>query len=230
MSQLTLDLPHRESLEGADFLVASCNTAAVAMIDRWPDWPAHALALVGPAGAGKSHLAAVWRQRSGAAALAPEAAAARSRIMMRRSPAVLLDDADRCLAEGRLEAVDLFHLYNWLRERGGWLLLTARTAPARWPAELADLRSRLAALPVAEIAPPDQDLLAAVMVKQLADRQLKVDPRVVDYTIVRIERSFEAVERIVGALDAAALAAKRPITVSLAREVLKEAGEDDPWG
>jgi len=199
------------------------------MIDRWPDWPAHALALVGPAGAGKSHLAAVWQARSGGIALAPEAVAARSRVMTRAQPSVLLDDAERALSERRLEPVDLFHLYNWLRERGGWLLLTGRTAPKRWPAELADLQSRLAALPVAEIGAPDQNLLAAVMVKQLSDRQLRVEPRVVDYAITRIERSFAAVEALVAALDRAALAAKRPLTVPLVREVLRELDADsDP--
>jgi len=222
MAQLILDLPHRTSLEGEDFLVAACNAAAVAIIDRWPDWPSHALAIVGPTGAGKSHLAAVWRARSGAEALTPETLAARSRLMMRHTPTVLLDDAEGGLQDGRLDSVDLFHLFNWLRERHGFLLMTGHNAPRHWPTALADLRSRLAAMPTVEIAPPDDDLLAALMVKQLTDRQLKADPRVIDYTIARIERSFAAVERVVAALDAAALAAKRSITVPLAREVLKE--------
>lgn len=222
MAQLAFDLPHRPSLEGGDFLVAACNRAAVAMIDRWPDWPSHALALIGPAQAGKSHLAAVWQARSGAEALSPEAVGARSRLMMRPQPSALIDDAEGGLREGRLDPVDLFHLHNWLRERGGFLLLTGRQAPGLWPVALPDLGSRLAAMPTAEIAPPDDDLLAALMVKQLADRQLKADPRVIDYAIARIGRSFEAVARFVARLDAASLAARRPITVPLAREVLKD--------
>lgn len=222
MAQLAFDLPHRPSLGGEDFLVAPCNGAAVAMIDRWPDWPSHALALVGPAGAGKSHLAAVWRARSKAEALAAETVASRSRVMMQAKPRVLLDDAERLLREKRLDAVDLFHLFNWLRERGGFLLLTGRSAPGRWPVKLPDLRSRLAAMPIAEIEPPDDDLLAALMVKQLADRQLKADPRVIDYTVARIDRSFEAVSLFVARLDAASLAQRRQITVPLARDVLRK--------
>jgi len=221
MSQLALELPHRPSQRGEDFLVTDSNRDAVALIDRWPDWPAHALALVGPAGAGKSHLAAVWQARSGAAALAPEEAAARSRVMMEASPAALIDDADRALAQARLEPVDLLHLYNWLKERGGALLLTARQAPVQWPVPLSDLRSRLSAMPVAQIGAPDETLLAAVMVKQLGDRQLSLDPKVVDYILARIERSFAAVDTAVAALDRESLAAKRAVTIPFARDVLK---------
>lgn len=221
MTQLAFDLPHRPSLGGGDFLVAPCNSAAVAMIDRWPDWPSHALALVGPPGAGKSHLAAVWQARSNAEALSADTVASRSRIMMQPQPRVLLDDAQRLLGEGSLDAIDLFHLFNWLRERGGFLLLTGRSAPGRWPVTLPDLRSRLAAMPIAEIAPPDDDLLAALMVKQLADRQLKADPKVIDYAVARLDRSFETVARFVARLDAASLAARRPITVPLARAVIE---------
>ena len=223
MSQLAFDLPCRTSDDGADFLVAAPNAAAVAMIDRWPDWPSHALALVGPAGAGKSHLAAVWEKRANARRLAPEAVAdALRRVMFEETPAIVLEDAPAALAAGALAQADLLHLYNWLGERGGWLLLTSRHPPARWPVTLADLRSRLAAMPVAGIAAPDDDLLAAVLVKQLADRQLVVAPQVVEFLLPRIERSFAAVRRVVAALDQESLRRGRAITIALAREVLAQ--------
>ncbi len=221
MSQLAFDLPHRASNEGADFLVAEPNAAAVAMIDRWPHWPSHALALAGPAGAGKSHLAAVWQTRACARRLVPEAVAeALRRASFEEAPAIILEDAPVALEAGRLAEADLLHLYNWVGERGGWLLLTARRSPARWPVTLADLRSRLAAMPVAGIEGPDDDLLAAVLVKQLADRQLIVAPNVVAFLLPRIERSFAAVREAVAALDRESLRRGRAITVALAREVL----------
>lgn len=225
MSQLAFDLPARKSLDGADFLVAPCNRAAVAMIDRWPDWPSHALALVGPKACGKSHLAAVWRARSGADLPGPEAIVARSRAMQQPRPAVLLEDVDRGLAGGEIDPVELFHLHNWMRERGGFLLLTGREPPSRWPTTLKDLASRLAALPVATISAPDENLLAALFVKQLADRQLRVEPRLVDFVVTRIDRSFAAVAALVARLDAESLRRGRPITVPLARELLAQAAE-----
>ena len=208
--QLALDLGHRPALQREDFLVAAANRDAVAWIDRWPDWPHFALAIAGPAGAGKSHLAAVWQARAGAMpAPGPAQVAPHGRYIM--------DGADRVADE-----TTFLHLYNLTAERGGNLLLIARDPPARWPLRLPDLRSRLAGVPVAQLAAPDDALLAAVMVKQFADRQLRPADEVVLYILARIERSFAAVRRVVAALDKAALSERRPVTIALAREVLRD--------
>lgn len=220
-AQLPLDLGHRPALGREDFLVAECNAAAVAWIDRWPDWPGGGLALHGPAGCGKSHLAEVWRGRSGAIRL--DAA-----LLAGAEPPQLLGTARACVIDGlydsgaaRPDERRLLHLYNLMRERGGHVLFAARAAPARWPVALPDLRSRLGALPAVEIGPPDDVLLAAVLVKLFVDRQLAVGADVIDYLARRMERSFEAARRLVAALDREALAAHRRIALPLAREVLR---------
>jgi len=224
-AQLPLALAHRPALGREDFLVAPSNEVAVAWIDRWPDWPARGLALHGPAGAGKSHLAEVWRRVSGAVSVAPAALA-------EREPPELLGGASACVldeAEVALPTVQgrerLLHLINLLRERGGFLLLTARRAPARWQVALPDLRSRLAAIPAVALAAPDDALIEAVLVKLFADRQLRVAPEVVRFLTARIERSFAAARAAVDALDSAALADRRAITVPLARELLRRRGD-----
>jgi chromosomal replication initiation ATPase DnaA len=201
--QLTLDLGHRPSLGREDFLVALCNQDAVAWVDRWPDWPGPALVIHGPAGCGKTHLAQVWRQRSGA---------------MESS---VFEDADR-----RDDDVALFHLFNRHAEEGRHLLLTARTPPARWPGRLPDLVSRLAASPTVAIGPPDDTLITQVLVKLFADRQLDIGAGVVPYLVTHMERSFAAARRLVAATDIAALAAKRAVTVPLVRGVLAELDSD----
>ncbi|MEA2757060.1 MAG: hypothetical protein QOJ54_3349 [Aliidongia sp.] len=218
--QLPLDLPHRPALDRDAFLVTDANAAAVAWIDRWPEWPAPALVLQGPPAGGKSHLAGVWRARAGAgivegAALAPE------------TVPLLLNEA-RCLVVEAAEAAPeapLLHLYNGLAERGRHLLLTAAAPPSRWGIALADLRSRLNALPVAEILPPDDRLMRAVLIKLFADRQqLAVTSALIDYIGLRIERSFAAARRAVAAIDAASLAERRPITIPLVQRALREIG------
>ncbi len=197
--QLTLDLGHRPALGREDFLVAPCNADAVAWIDRWPDWPGPALVIHGPAGCGKSHLAQVWRARSGTSA------------------GSVVEDADR-----PDDDVALFHRFNRHAEEGGHMLLTARTPPARWPNRLPDLVSRLAAAPTVAIGPPDETLIAQVVVKLFADRQLDIGPDVVAYLATHMERSFESARNLVAAADTAALAAKRAVTVPLVRTVLAE--------
>ncbi len=220
-AQMPLDLGHRPALGRADYLVAPSNETAVAWIDRWPDWPGAVLALYGPAGSGKSHLAAVWRAASGAlkvdsnmlAKLAEAAFAPTGR-------AAVVEDVEGHLATRPDLQRGLLHLHNLIRERGGHLLLTGRQAPARWSCPLADLASRLAAAPAVRLGAPDDGLIHAVLVKLFADRQLKANAEVIAFLLSRMERSFAAARAIVEALDAASLAARRPVSVPLARAVL----------
>ncbi|MGE0256088.1 MAG: DNA replication protein [Alphaproteobacteria bacterium] len=225
--QLALDLAHRPAFGREDFLVAPCNAAAVAWIDRWPDWPAPGLALWGAPASGKSHLAAVWRARAAAACTDPAALAGQLPADIARADgAILLDGLDAALAGSGPAAGPLaeavLHLYNHLAAGGGHLLVTGETPPARWPVALADLRSRLVALPAVGIDRPDDATLAAVLVKLFADRQLRVAEEVVAMLVARIERSFAAAAAAVDALDRAALAGGRAVTPALVREVLLE--------
>lgn len=222
VAQLALDLGHRPAFGREDFLVAPSNAAAVAWLDRWPAWPAAALTVYGPPGCGKSHLAQVWRARSGALELARESLAVHGlgeRLGAAR--AAFVEDAD-----GTSDEEALLHLFNMLAERGGQLLLTARAPPARWPLALADLRSRLLAAPAVAVAAPDETLVAALLVKLFADRQLRVGAELIAYLTARMERSFDGARRLVAALDAAGLAAGRPVTVPLARAVLEALEKD----
>jgi chromosomal replication initiation ATPase DnaA len=214
--QLVFELGGRPALGTREFLVAPCNQVAVAMIDRWPDWPAPVVALAGPEGSGKTHLVHVWRERSGA--VRHEA-----RDLAGRDPYLLLGDCNAAAVEDVDQGGDevtLFHLHNVVLERRGTLLVTGREPPSRWPIRLADLRSRLAAAPTVAVAAPDDRLLAGVLAKQFADRQVRVQPDVIEFLVLRMERSFAALQGLVDALDRAALASRRPITVPLAREVL----------
>ena len=171
--------------------------------------------LYGPAGSGKTHLAHLWCERSGATLVAGDAAALGEPAAL--VAVVAVDDAERAGERA------LLHLYNLCLERGGSLLLTLPRPPAALSTGLADLASRLRALPVASIAPPDDALLAAVLVKHFADRQLRVAPEVFDYLIPRIERSFAAVAALAARLDKHALETGRSVTIKLARSVLAEA-------
>jgi chromosomal replication initiation ATPase DnaA len=213
--QLAFALPHAESFTRDDFLEGPANTAGLALVDRWPDWPNRVMLLVGPEGSGKSHLAAIWAEQSGA----------------RSTTAHLLTPADvpGALATGALVIEDLkttdideralFHLLNLAREDGAFMLLTARTAPTE--VELRDLRSRLRAVPTVQLLPPDDNLFRALIVKFCADRQLAVDEAVVSYLASRIERSYAALRQAVELLDTEALRLGRPVTRALAAELFR---------
>ncbi len=217
--QFPLALEFLPALGRADFLIAPCNRAAAALVDCWPDWPGPHALVYGPAASGKTHLLTAWREKSGAALLDRATLSVENLDrVLDCSPAAWALDGLEEIQDERL----LFHLLNSVREKGGHLLMTARVAPARLPFELPDLTSRLAAATAVAIDPPDDDLLAGLLIKLFMDRHLSIDPGVVAYMLPRIERSFAAVHEAVRALDRAGLAAKRGVTVALVRQVLFE--------
>ncbi len=216
--QLVLDLGHRPAFGRDDFLVAPGNREAVDWIDRWPDWPSQVLAIFGPAGCGKSHLAQVFALHAGAVLVA--AADVRVETVARLvagRPVLVVEDGDE-VADPR----GLLHLYNAVKEAGGHLLLTSREPPARWPVELLDLKSRLTALPAVRISAPDDAMMEAVLVKLFSDRQIEVGPGVVAYLLRRIDRSFAAARAVVAQADEASLTGKRAVTIPFLRQVFGE--------
>jgi chromosomal replication initiation ATPase DnaA len=215
--QLALALDHTESLAREDFLSGPSNAQALALIDSWPGWPHRTVMLTGPEGSGKSHLAAIWAQAAGARRIAARALDEAAVPSALATGALVVED----VAAGAFDERALFHLLNLAREDAAFVLLTARTA--LMSVAIRDLGSRLKALPVVALAPPEDALLRAVLVKLFADRQLAVDEGLINYVAVRIERSFAAARAVVSLLDDEAMRQKRPITRALAAEFLRTA-------
>jgi chromosomal replication initiation ATPase DnaA len=215
--QLVLALDHAESYAREDFLSGPANEAALRLIDCWPDWPANAVALIGPEGSGKTHLATIWATAAGARVISARALAEGSLRPALATGALVIEDATATADE-----VALFHLINLAREEKAYLLFTARRPPTAWPAAIADVVSRLRAMPVVTLQAPDDVMLRAVIVKLAADRQLALDDSVVSYLSTRIERSFAAVRAAVIALDNEALRQRRPPTRALAAELFRD--------
>ncbi len=209
--QLPFDLPPRNAMGAADFVASRSNEAALALVEAWPEWPAPWLAVHGPAGCGKTHLGHVFQEKAG------------DNTLFLSAPTILPDLPEKpilILDEPQLDETAFFHLINRVKSESGSLLILSREAPARWNVKLPDLASRLKAIPSVEVAAPDDALLAAVLVKHFADRQINVAPDVIDYLLKHVERSFAAAAETAERLDHAALAEGRAITIPLVRRVL----------
>ena len=215
--QLALDLPHRIAMRREDFLLSESNRAAWNVIQGWLDWPEHRAALVGPAGSGKTHLAAIWAAEVGALSLSGERLVDADLAQTMTKPALMIDDADQIADPDAAER--LFHLCNHAAQHNVPMLITGQQAPARWPNILPDLTSRLVTFQLIPVGPPDDELLAAILVKLFHDRQLQVSPDVIDYLLRRLERSVTAAAEAVGSLDRLALGERRRITRDLARQL-----------
>jgi chromosomal replication initiation ATPase DnaA len=221
-TQLPLGLPGLTAMRRDDFLEAPSNALALAAIEDPKGLPQGKLVLTGPAGAGKTHLAQIWAAATGGERLEPEALAEAlaTRLPEMAGSAVVIDDADRVAGTAAEEA--LFHLHNHLQTTGGALLLTAHGPARDWGLRLPDLLSRLVATTHVALEPPDDALLAAVLVKLFGDRQIRVSPQLIDFLLARMDRSLAQARALVAELDARALARKRPVSRQLAAEILAE--------
>lgn len=215
--QLAFALPHAESLSRDDFLEGSANAAALSLVESWPEWPNRIMLLAGPEGCGKSHLAAIWAERAGARSITAHGLNAAAVPGTLTTGALVVEDIN----PPAFDEPALFHLMNLAREDGAFVLLTARLPPPAIEIGLRDLRSRLRAVPVVTLLPPDDHLLRALIVKFCADRQMNIDETVVNFIATRTERSFAAVRHAVDQLDAESLRQGRPVTRALAAELLR---------
>jgi len=212
-SQYILDFPVLQSSSMEDFVVGECNRLAADFISAWPNWPSHALVLAGPRASGKTHLANVWQKRARAALIAAGDLSIEEVPNLGR--AVIVEDA-----HATRDWQALLHLYNWLKDNQGHLLMTAERSPGNWPLDLKDLSSRLKSVPCVGLENPGEDILAAVMMKQFSDRQIVVEDAVISYLLKRMERSFESVREIVRRIDRLALEKQARVTVPLAKQAL----------
>jgi len=220
--QIPLDLAMRPAFGREDFLIGPGNREAVDWVDRWPDWPAPLLIISGPAASGKSHMAAVWEEKTNAALVNPEMLLSHSaEDIAEKSEAIVLDGIDLWLGAREAETT-LFHLYNIFKEEGRTFLVTSRMSPTAADFTIPDLASRFRAAPHAMMKSPDDILLGSVLIKLFSDRQLSVGNEVISYILPRMERSFSAVRDIVENADKMALAQKRGISVPLMRKVLAD--------
>ena len=219
--QFALEFPFEPSFAREEFLMASSNADALAMIERWPSWPDRLLLLVGPPGSGKSHLAAIWARRAKAFVASAEGLPSLESLARRKAEAIVVDG----LEDARNETA-LFHLLNYANENNIHVLLTGRLRPREDRVSLPDLLSRLRRAPLIEIGAPDEELIHAVLEKLFRDRQLVVEPGLADYLTLRLERSLGAARAFVRDLDREALMRGRRVTRVLAGELLDRARED----
>lgn len=223
--QLSFDLPIRPALGREDFFVAPANAMAVALIENWQNWPGRKLLLEGPDGSGKTHLAHVWAKAAQARIISATALAQADIPSLSRRP-VAVEDVPAIAGDADAEDA-LFHLHNLVLAEGHALLLTADRPAARWGVHLPDLASRMQGTQATRLEAPDDRLLAALLAKLFADRQLIPTPDTIPYLVARMDRSFDTARRIVACIDQSALSQARAVNRKLAGEVLAQLSEQD---
>jgi chromosomal replication initiation ATPase DnaA len=223
-AQLVFDLPYVPSWDEADFFITSQNERALGLVTQWPHWHSPAAIVSGPQQSGKTYLAKIWQNRSKALFVEPGELA--QHFWAEPYTPLIVEDIDT----SAFDETALFHHLNLAREHGSSILLTAQAAPGQWDLTLPDLRSRIRSYPAMEIQPPDEEHLAAILVKHFSDRQIEVAPDVISYLIARMERSMAAAQQVTAHIDRLALAERRKITRAFAAKVFKTLDLEESGG
>ena len=216
--QLAFDMPVDTAFDRTDFFTSDANSAAVDAIENWRQWPQGKLILAGSEGSGKSHLARIWAEMVLAQVIEADGDWDAGELVQGQ---VCVENVHR-IAGNRVQETRMFHVYNLMAQNGFSLLMTGRNTPKNWAISVPDLASRLQATHLVQLGPPDDTLLAAVLLKQCSDRQLQMEPGVVAFVLQRVERSFAGVRRVVEALDRLSLQRKRPVGKRMAAETLHQ--------
>ncbi|MDB5706530.1 MAG: chromosomal replication initiator DnaA [Sphingomonas bacterium] len=197
MSQLALPFDWPADPRDDEFIVSDSNARAVQQLERWSTWPVMAVVLTGPRKSGRSLLARIFAAKSGGE---------------------IIDDAERQTENA------IFHAWNRAQETRHPLVVVADAAPPEWSVKLPDLRSRLTASPIARLGAPDEALMQALFERQFLRRGLDARPDLIQWLLLRVERSHIAVLRTVDLLDQAVLERHKRLSIPLARATLAEAG------
>lgn len=216
--QLPLPLPALRAMGREEFFVSEANRLAVAQIEDWRNWPARKLALTGPEGSGKTHLAHVWAELSGAR-IVPAPALEESDVPALAEAPVCVEDVEAICGDRAREEV-LFHLHNLVLAQGHALLLTSQAPPVAWALSLPDLKSRIMGAAAVRLSEPDDLLLSVLLAKLFADRQTPLAADVIPYLTGHMPRSYAAARQIADLLTAESLAQKKRVTRPMAVQAI----------
>ena len=213
--QLPLALSYRKAFGRGDFIVAPCNQEAVSWIDKWPNWPVPCVLIYGEKGSGKTHLASIFSEYK------LDAAELTDDFMPYFQKKIVVENLENLASE---EA--LFHLFIFVRDLGGYLLLTAKRVPEF---RLTDLRTRIQAVPKAAIGLPDEEFIRNMLAQIFAERQIVVEDPVLTFAVTHMPRSFGSIQNLIQPADALSLAQGRKITIPVIKETLIRIGENNAF-
>ena len=216
-AQIAIPFPNTPSFKDEDYLVSNCNSNVFNAVSQWPNWAYPVYRIEGPRGSGKTHLGKIWQRQTGAKLIEANDLADHLEGYAKNPTHILVENIDHTIGED-----DLFHLYNLVRAENKNMLMTSTCSLAEWNLTLPDLISRMSTVPVFSISEPDDQLMRMVLMKLSSDRQIQLNLNVIEYLLPRIERSFEAIQRYVLALDEYSLREKRKITIPLAKKIIAE--------
>ena len=216
MSQLTFKFPFKAKYYEQDFYVSSNNFSAYRLIESWPNWPEKWVNIFGPKGSGKSHLSNILKKKIPSTKIF-EAKNLNNEdvVSIKKFECIIIDNYDENIKEKLL-----YTILNESKQIDNYIVVNSKTPIKDFRYELKDLRSRAKSFVNLGIDLPTDDLLRVVITKYFSDKQIEISPKISEYIINNIERSYEKVFKFIKEIDDLSLSSGKSININLIKKVL----------
>ena len=215
LNQLLLELDYKTNFNEHDFYLSKSNSNAFNLINRWPDWDKKILNISGEKFSGKSHLANIFRLKSKAFLVKGNKIDNSIFKSLKLYESIIIDDFEECNKEEIL-----YSIFNLIDQDSKYLLINSLKPINKIKFKLPDLASRSKNCLYAEIENPDDELLFAIILKNFSDRQIKIEKKIIDFIISRIDRSYRKIDEFIYKIDELSLKKKKPINLKTIKEIL----------
>ncbi len=215
LNQLLLELDYKTNFNENDFYLSKSNSNAFNLINRWPDWEKKILNISGEKFSGKSHLANIFKLKSKAFLIKGNKIDNSIFKSLKLYESIIIDDFEECNEEEIL-----YSIFNLIDQDSKYLLINSLKPINKIKYKLPDLASRSKNCLYAEIENPDDELLFAIILKNFSDRQIKIEKKIINFIISRVDRSYRKIDEFIYKVDELSLKKKKPINLKTIKEIL----------
>ncbi len=215
LNQLLLDFDHNIEFNKHDYYVSKSNYLAFNLIKNWPKWERKILNISGDTFSGKTHLAKIFQDNSNAIYLDHSDINEEVFKKIKLNESIVIDDFEKIKNENLL-----YSLFNLIYQDNKYLLILSNRSISKINYNLDDLNSRAKNCLFAQIENPDDDLIFAIIVKNFSDRQIKLEKKLLEFIIKRMERSYGKIYEFIYKVDELSLKKKKPINLKTIKEII----------
>ena len=215
LNQLLLNFNHKQNFNYNDFYVSSSNYYPFKLIETWPNWEKNIVNIYGEKNSGKSHLIGIFKQKNNAKIINDNYFVNNDIKTLKAYENIILDNF-----QNQIDEKTLYSLINLVDQDNKYLIITSRKPIISFNFELNDLISRINNLLLAEIKNPDDDLIFALIVKNFSDKQIKIEKKLIEFIVKRIDRSYRKISEFIYKIDEISLKRKKPIDLKTIKELI----------
>ena len=215
LDQLLLDFKNNKNFNDHDYYVSKSNFLAFGIIEKWPKWEKRIVNINGEKFSGKSHLANIFQSKSKALLLNSNDLDEEIFKKIKLYDSIIIDDFKKDINEKLI-----YSIFNLIDQDNKFLLINSLKPINEIKFKLPDMISRSKNCLFAKIDSPDDDLLFAIIIKNFSDRQIKLEKKIIEFIINRIERSYSKIYDFIYKIDELSLKKKKPINLKTIKEIL----------